>query len=272
VVQYIAGLRQLFERKEGMRSTVSLVPKNTMMKHFEHYPFLKARMEQPVFFSDLLNRYFFSTAFICNRYHQSLAQVLETILDLALTERIIALGRYSGKKTAAEFQKMTGCASSLSKPIEGLSPGNQFLLVGFLVHAQKAFENGYKQDALVNLLKLLLHIEKRYADLETSARLFRKRRENVVFPTVAEVNKVGLALSERLESRYFTRKKIIWSDPGFDAVLESIYTFLKDAKSRYSFLLSVDVKRTIERQFRLYYDRWALVSEIKSALLKGEPI
>jgi hypothetical protein len=247
-------------------------PANTSMKHFEYYPFLTPRFEQMVFFPDLLNLYYFPVAFVCSRYHQSLAQVLDLLLEVTLSKRIIALGKYDGKQLAADFQRMTSCNAKLLKEVKSLGPESSLLLVTMLLHFKTAFDNGYKQDALIDTLKLVAHIEKRFEAFDMSVPLFRVRRQQIVFPDFNLLNKAGSRLEELLERPYFNRKKIEWSEPGFDTVLKTYYRFAKDAGSQQGYLLKAEGMEVIASHWKRYFDTWELIRSVKTALINGTPV
>jgi hypothetical protein len=242
------------------------------MKHFEQYPFLAPRFEQTVFFPNLLNQYYFPVAFVCSRYHQSLPQILDLLLELTLTKRIIALGKYDGKQLAAEFQRMTSCHAKLLKEVKRLGPESSLLLVTMLLHFKKAFDNGYKKDALLDTLKLVAHIEQRFVAFDMSVPLFCVRRQQIVFPDFNRLNKAGRQLEGLLERPYFNRKKIEWSEPGFDTILKTYYRFVKDRISQHGYLLKAEVMDVIAAHWKLYFDSWELIQSVKTALISGVPV
>jgi hypothetical protein len=242
------------------------------MKHFEYYPILKRRFENVGFFPEFLNQYFLLTAFLSRRYHQSLPQLFNELFELSLTKRVIALGKYNSEKVAKDFVKMTSCDSDLLQEIELLKPESCFILVIVLLHFQKAFDNGYKKEALISLLKLLAHIERRFDEPIMSVPLFRIRQQQVVLPDTQLLQKMGNRMAELLKRPYFTRKKIRGYDSGYEENLNSFCFFLNNLRDSAGVILDSEVTSMIKMHYQQYYDTWELIAGIKNAVLKGEPI
>lgn len=230
------------------------------MKHFDNYPFLKTRFDERTFFPQLLNQYFLITGFVCNCFHQPLPPLVELLLELALTKKILFLEKYDVKKVAREYQRATACTPELLKEIKRLQPESRYLLVAFILYYQKAFDNGYKKDLLVNLLQLLVHIEKRFGHPDLTVPLFTTRMNKAVVPNLSRLNLSSDRLKDQLSRPNSLRKKIQWSDPGFEMSLNSFRRFLAEVRTYRGYLLDADVIRIIEAQAEHYHTTWELVS------------
>jgi hypothetical protein len=242
------------------------------MKHFDNYPFLKARFDKRIFFPQLLNQYFLITGFVCNRFHQPLPPLIELLLELALTKKILFLGKYDVKKIAGEFGRATACTPTLLKEIKGLKPESRYLLVAFILYYQKAFDNGYKKELFINLLQLLVHIEKRFGHPDLTVPLFTTRMNKAVVPNLSRLNLSSDQLKDQLSRPHALRKKIQWNDPGFELILNSFRRLLAEVRIYRADLLNAEVIRTIETQVEYYHTTWELVADIRTAVLNGQPI
>jgi hypothetical protein len=117
--------------------------------------------------------------------------LLDALLNLACTDKIGILGKYNGKKICSEIERTITCPRPLLSEVGTLGAESRFILVVFLLHFQKALDNGYKQEALVNFLQLLVHIEKRFGDPDISLALFRTRKEKLIMTDISRLNIQG---------------------------------------------------------------------------------
>lgn len=243
---------------------------NSSMEHYQHFPFLKNRFDN-LFFKNLLNQYFFLLAFIAYRYKQSFSKLLEEMISLATTERIVALGLYDPKKFIKEITKERWYEEQFQEEIKSLRPEYLFIIVVAHLYFKKAFHNGFRNDAMSNLLKLLVHIEKRY-DHYPEVKLIECIKRQLIFPDRHTINNMGFKIGRHFNYKGYSEKKIKWEHDGYDQILTAYSNYLEDLRNIKDDLLSPEIVKMINGYFEKSMETLSHVEEVKKLILAGELI